>query len=285
MSYSQATLVQRIRYELGDRPWEDSSCTAASASSTITGATSGAWVKGDIGEFLEDGDTFLVISESSGTITATRSYWGSTGAGHTSKRVLKNPRYTFTEITNAITAVINGKLFPRVYKSVAATVTPDAANTQWYNLASVATGLIDARQLYGTNNVKEGRYGMNKRSERSIDFRRNMTTGLVASGVGVRFPTGFYHDSNTVNIDYAAKITDTVGGGNYSDFSAGEAVAEAIIYGAVAHLEAALENRKPRKPRGDRETLRGASVYEQRFQEALNWAEEECNTNIPLMRP
>lgn len=290
MALAQTTLVQRVRYELGDRPWEDSSCSAASASSTITGATTGFWVKGDIGEFVEDGDTFLTISEAAGTITATRSYWGSTGAAHSSARVLKSPRYTFTEITNAVSAVIQGSLWPRAYKSTADTITPDVSDatpTTWYDLAATALGIINARQLYGLNDTKEGRFTVTRHQARDtfrrIRLGRNMTTSLVTSGVGVRFPDGFFHSTNTVNIDYAAKITDAVSGGGYSDLTDGDAVVEAVIFGAVAHLEGALENRKPRKPRQDRETLRGAAYYRRAFDEALARTEQELRDTIPVM--
>lgn len=281
MSFSRVTFVQRIRWELGDRPWEDSSLTAASASSTITGATTGYWVKGDIGEFIDDGDTFMVISETGGTITATRSYDGSTGAAHTSKRVLKNPRYRFNEITNAIESVIQDQLWPKVWKKVADTITPSSTAT-WYDLASDARGLINVRQLYGTSDSKEGLYG-GRHSAHPVWFRRNMTTSLVASGVGLRFPAGTYHASNTINVDYAAKITDTLVSDAYADLADQDAVVEAIIFGAVSHLEGALENRKPRKPRQDRETLRGAALYDRRFRDALNRANQECKDTIPIM--
>src|SRR3972149_805111 len=92
MSLAQSTLVQRIRFELGDRPWEDTG-TASSGSSTITGASTGDWVEGDIGEFITDGDTFRTVSETGGEITAPRSHWGTTGAAHgASSRIPHTPR-------------------------------------------------------------------------------------------------------------------------------------------------------------------------------------------------
>ena len=283
MTLARSTLFQRIRFELGDRPWEDSSCSAANATSTITGATTDFWEKGDVGEFVTDGDAFLVISETAGTITATRSYWGSTGAAHTTERVLKNPRFTFFEIANAVDSVVRDRLYPRAYKKVADTITPAASTTVWYDLAAPALGIIDARQLYGTSDTKEGRFG-ERHDNRSIILRRNMTTSLVASGVGVRFPGGFFHDSNTVNIDYEAKITSDLSGSNYSDFTAGDAVVEAIIFGVCAHLESAAENRKPRKPAQDRDTMRVAQHYENKFQAALAQAEQEMRHTIPRLR-
>lgn len=283
LTLAQTTLVQRIRYELNagqPSEWEDSSCSAASASSTITGATADFWAKGDIGEFIEDGDTFLTISLSSTTITATRSFDGSTGASHASARVLKNPRYRFNTITNAISAVIQDLPYHKVWKKVADTITPSASTTVWYDLNALALDLIDVRQLYGNSDTKEGLYG-ERHSSFPVQLRKNMTTSLVTSGVGLRFPGGFYHPTNTVNVDFAAKITDAVSGGNYSDLTDGEALTEAVIFGAVSHLEGALENRKPRRPRQDRETLRGAALFDRRYQAALERANQECRTSFP----
>lgn len=278
---TRAAFVQRVRYEVGDRPWEDSSCTAASASSTITGATTGYWVKGDIGEFITDGDLFLTISESGGTITATRSYWGSTGASHSSERVLKNPRYARVEILSAAEAVIQSLPYPRVYKKVADTITPTPTTAVWYDLAAGALDLIDVRQLYGTSDLKEGRYG-ERHSTFQVELRRNMTTTLAASGVGLRF-SQFYHASNTINVDYAARLTDA-GTTSFDDFDADEPITEALIFGTVAYLEGALENRKPRKPRHDRETLRGAALYERRYEDALAKHETMLRYSAPLMK-
>src|SRR3989304_916851 len=179
MTVSQATLVQRIRYELGDRPWADTGA-AASATSTITGASTGDWVEGDIGEFVEDGDTFRPVSEAGGAITATRSYWGTAGSAHAaSSRILKNPRYAYVEITNAISAVIQHKLWPLAWKRVGDTITPAPTTAVWYDLDGPALGLISVRQLYGTSDTKEGLYGL--RHGRRVELRRNMTTSLGAS--------------------------------------------------------------------------------------------------------
>lgn len=283
MALSRATLVQRIRYELGDRPWETTG-SASSATSVVAVADGTDWAEGDIGEFQEDGDTFWTQSISGNDLTAVRSYWGSTGTSHAANsRIYKQPRYGFTEITNAIEAVIQERLWPWAWKKVSDTVTPASATKDWYDLASDALALIAVKQLYGDGRL-EGRYGDGRRvGTKRVYFRRNMNTTLVTSGVGLRFPDGFYHDTNTVNVDYAAKITDTVSTGSYSDLNDGDAVVEAIIYGAVAHLETALENRKPRKPRQDRETLRGAAIYERRFNEALQRAHHELRTTIPII--
>jgi hypothetical protein len=282
MTLSQATLVQRVRYELGDRPWETTG-SAASSSSVVAVADGTDWSEGDIGEFVSDGDTFWVQSINSNDLTAVRSYWGSTGASHgASSRILKNPRYTYMEITNAIASVISERLWPHAWKKISDSITPSPTTTIWYDLAADALALIRAVQAYGSSDLALGFYGIRHTGPRIV-FERNLPTTHAASGVGLQFPDGFYHESNTVTIDYAAKITSTVATGSYSDLTDGTAVVEAIIYGAASHLEAALENRKPRKPRQDRETLRGASMYETKFQDALKRATLELKSSIPLM--
>lgn len=286
MSLAQSTLVQRIRYELGDRPWETTG-SAADATSVIAVAAGTDWVAGDVLEFPADGDTALVRSIASNDLTCVRSYWGSTGASHAaSSRIYKNPRYTFMEITNAISSVINERLWPWVYKKVADTITPAPTTTVWYDLGTSGDvlGIISVRQLYGGSNEKQGFFTPSRRgAPRRFEVKRNMTTTLVTAGVGMRFPDGFYHNTNAVNVDFAAKITDTVATNAYSDFSAGEALVEAIIYGAVSHLEGALENRKPRQPRQDRETVRGAAMYEAKFSDALRRAEMELGVKYPII--
>jgi len=284
MTLSQATVVQRIRRHLGEHPWEDSSCSAVSASSTITGATTGFWVKGDIGEFVEDGDRFLTISESGGTITAIRSYDGATGAIHSSARVLKNPTYPYDEITNAVSSVIQAWLpWPRAYKVVGDTITPDPAATVWYDLASDALALVSVIQRTGVSNEKLTFYGQ-RHAQPRVQFGLNLPSGLVASGVGVAFPDGFSHATNTVAINYAAKVTDTVTTGSYVDLTDGDALTEAVIYGAVALLQGSLELRRPRKPSPDTEVMRGAMVFQRMFADALAHAERELRVKYPLMR-
>ena len=282
MALSQATLVQRVRYELGDRPWETTG-SAAGAATVVVVADGTDWSEGDIGEFVTDGDTFWVQSIATNDLTAVRGYWGSTAASHgASSRILKNPRYTFVEITNAIASVIAERLWPLAWKKVADTITPSPTTTIWYDVAADARGLIRAVQPYGASDLALGFFGIRHTGPRIV-FERNLPTTHATSGVGLQFPDGFYHASNDVAIDYAAKITSTVGAGNYSDLTDGDAVVEAIIYGAAAHLETALENRKPRKPRQDRETLRGASVYEAKFEDALRRTNLELKDTIPIM--
>src|SRR3990167_791141 len=199
---TQAALIQRVRYELGDNPWETTG-SAASASSVVAVADGTDWAEGDIGEFEDDGEQFWVKSISTNDLTCVRGYNGTTAATQAaSSRILKFPRYGYKEVTNAIESTIQNLPYHKVWKKVGDTVTPAPTTAVWYDLAADALDIIDARQLYGTSDTKEGRYG-ERHNVRSIILRRNMTSSLVTSTVGVRFPGGFYHASNTVNIDYA----------------------------------------------------------------------------------
>ena len=142
--------------------------------------------------------------------------------------------------------------------------------------------VVRSSQLYGLSDTLEGQFGK-RHTRHPVELRRNMTSSLVASTVGLRFSNGFFHPTNTVNVDYAARITDA-GTTSYDDLNEGDLLTEAVIYGTVSELEAALENKKPRKPRGDRETLRGASLYSRKFEDTLNKAQQEMVRMLNLVK-
>ena len=279
---NQATLVQRVRFHLGDHPWETVG-SAASATSDVVVGDGAEWAKGDIGEF-SDGDTFYTRSISGSSLTCVRSYNGSTGATQASGRILKNPKYLYNEITNAVSTVIKAYLpWPRIYKTTADTVTPDATNTSWYDLAADALGIVSIYQLGDATPKQVRTYNEFHQYDR-VTFKRNLPTTLVASGVGLRFADGFLDRDNTVYINYAAKITDTVTTGSYVDFSDGDAVTEAIVLGAVQILHRALELRKTRNSDDEPDYIRSGRDFNSLFQAALNTAEKEIRLKTPLMR-
>lgn len=288
MSLAVATLVQRIRFHLGDLPWETAG-TAASTSSVIAVTDGTDWAEGDIMEIVDavTGTTEIVrvSSISSNNVTGVRGYYGSTAAAHvTSSRILKNPKYKDTEITNAISSTIQGFLpWPWVYKVVADAITPDVTNAQWYDLGADALALTSVYQLAGEDSTQVMQYGRFHHYGRIV-LKRNLPTSLVASGVGVAFPDGFLDASNTVYINYAAKITDTIATTSYSDFSDGDPVTEAIMYGTVALLQGSLELRKPRKGAQETDNLRSASYFNRIYHGALNQAANELRQKSPIMR-
>lgn len=282
MSLSQAILVQRVRLHLGDKPWETTG-DAASSTSSVFVADGSDWSKGDIGEF-EDGDTFWVKEVSGDELVCVRSYYGSTGGIHSAARIFKMPKYYFNEITNAVSATIQAFLpWPRVYKVASDTITPAQTTTTWYDLASDAMGLISVYQLSDSTPVQRQHYGQFHSYNRVV-FERHLPSTLVASGIGLMFPDGFLDPDNTVYITYAAKITDAVSSGLYTDFTDSNAVVEAIIFGTVAMLQGSLELRKPRRGATETDNLRAASYFNRIYHSALSQAEKELRQNSPLMQ-
>jgi hypothetical protein len=275
-------LVQRIRFLLGDNPWETLGETS-SDTSDIEVSDGADWAPGDIGEFLGTGDTFYVRAVEGSELPSVRGYYGSTADAHSQQRILKNPKYHHGEIVNAITSVINFELpFPRIYKVAPDTITPDQSGTIWYDLNADALGLVSVEQLGDNIPVQRRRYGEFHKWTR-VRFERNLPTSLCASGVGLAFPDGFLDTDNTVYVKYAAKVTDDILGGEYQDFDAGDAVVEAIVLGAVALLQSALELRKPRKGAQETDNLRSGSYFGQLYKKALWTAEKEIRARYPLM--
>jgi hypothetical protein len=287
MSLSQATLVQRIRLLLGDNPWETLG-EASSDTSDIEVQDGEEWEKGDIGEFVEDGDTFFVQDKVSNTLSVVRSYYGSTGASHaTSSRILKGPKYRYSEITNAISSVIGFELpWPRIYKVDDATIDPDTVShpvtaDSWYALPAEAMELVSVIQVSDQSPGRKLQYGL-FHSQYPVNFQRNLPLALVNTGVGVSFPA-FIDSDNDIYVTYAAQITDTVTTGSYDDFDAGDAVVEAIALGAVALLQSALELRKPRKGAQETDNLRSGSYFGTLYKKALWTAEKQIRNEHPLM--
>jgi hypothetical protein len=282
MTMARSLLVQRIRYLLGDNPWETLGEASSDTSEVFVGSGED-WAQGDIGEFLEDGDTFYTRASSGSDIVATRGYYGTTPAPHNAgSRILKNPKYRYWEITNAITSVINFELpFPRIYKVGNDTITPSQTTT-WYDLNEDALGLVNVEQLGDNAPIPLRKYGEFHKFQR-VRFERNLPASLCASGVGLAFPDGFLDNDNTVYVTFASKITDAVSFGVYQDFDAGDAVVEAIALGAVALLQSALELRKPRKGAQETDNLRSGSYFGQLYKKALWTAEKEIRARYPLM--
>ena len=234
MAVSSSALIPRVRTYLDERPFV-STGTAATAGTTTVAVTDGTdWAEGAIVEFQDNGEQCLVQSVSGNNLTVIRGWNGTTAASHSSITVFRDPQWTYQNIEQSIGSAVR-RLWPYAYKATADTVTP-VAGTVWYDLAAGALALIEVNQRYGSSDQFLGTFGDGQES-RQVVLKMNMPTGLVTSTVGVRFPDGFYHSSNTVNVIYATEITGT------SDIEdAGDlAVSDAVIFGALARLLAGKE--------------------------------------------
>lgn len=297
MAYAKSSLIQDIRHLLQDNPWEASS-TTTTTSATVAVPDGTKWAAGDIGEWsfsgTVGGEQFLVTSVSGNNLTTVRGYNGTTSETHSSgDRVVKNPRYTVIQITDAIDRVIDG-LYPTAWTVTSTNITPSSTAT-WFDSglsAANALALIDmqsAVQRYGPSNDKLGYYGASKAGVRMlpIQFVRDAPTALLTSGVGVRFPGRFHHTSNVVAVSWRVKITNTVSGGNYSDIDEG-LLTEAIANGVCARLVEAkdIPNVSEEARLGQESPgafLSIGSFFEQKYLELLAQYHLDLRNRIPQM--
>jgi len=289
MPLSRVTLIQRIRDILEDHPFETTG-DAASGTSTITVADGTMWGPMNIGEFQEDGDTFLSRSVSGTTVTAVRSYEGTTGAFHAvGSRLWKDPDFRFSQIDNAVKTILRS-LWPHAWRKLDVSITPNTTD-QWFNGNADSIDVFQAVQRYGATNERIGFYTTKywgRRTGRLVIMERNLPTALVTSGVGLRFPEGFYHSSNVVQVSTRARIRDSVTSGNYDDLVDGT-MAEAVVFGAVAHLLVGKEVPRITQQdvrQGDRSVGPGARVaasgyYRALYQQTLSKLRRELEQEMP----
>jgi hypothetical protein len=181
--------------------------------------------------------------------------------------------------------VIQTLPWPRVYKVEADTITPDAPTTVWYGVGEDALALVRVSQLSGVTNEMVNYFSRNRgHLGRRVIFENGVPNTLSTTTTAVRFPDGFADDANTVYIESAARITDDVDGSdNYSDLNDGDALVEAVIFGAVALLQDSMELRKPRRPSPDSEVIQGGQLFELRYRRALSHAERDIRVADPLL--
>lgn len=111
---TEASIRQRIyNYVTGlyptDRPFETTLTGSYTTGTTIAVVDGTDWAEGDILENATTGELMRVISVSSNNLTVSRAYGGSTQANSTGTDDLlrKNPRWSRTEVDNAITESLN----------------------------------------------------------------------------------------------------------------------------------------------------------------------------------
>lgn len=286
MAVSTTALIPRVRTYLDERPFV-TTASAASASSVVAVTAGTDWEEGAILEFQNNGEQALVRSISSNDLTCVRGWNGTTAATQASGQGWRDPQYTYDNINKCLASAVR-RLWPYAWKSSPDTITPDTVDPiqTWYDLDENALALINVAQRYGTSDLKLGIFG-DGRDARQVVFERNLPTGLVTSGVGLRFPQGFYHATNAVAVNFAAAITGTT---DIED-SGSLAVADAVIFGALGRLLSGKE--ADRVTLGeDQETARSVRVgarlsagayYERLFRKECESLRLNHQRIIPLM--
>ena len=239
MAISISALIPRVRDLTADRPSETTS-TTTTTSTTVAVPDGTLWSEGDIGEWQTGtvgGEQFLVQSVAVNNLTVVRGYAGTTAETHTSgDRVVKNPVYTYRQITQALTEYVN-ELWPFVYKTASINLTP-STTTVWYNLNALTIGIVSAVQQYGSSGQYLGRFGLRGNKPFEVDY--NIPAALCASGRGMRFPSGIYDASNTILVTDMRAITGTSDIEDSGQFPVGDC----LIHLAAGRLLQALEIRR-----------------------------------------
>lgn len=290
MALAQATLIQRVRRILGDTPAMQLASTADASDLTVTVADSSLFAAGAVLEFQNNGEQVVVASITNATTIEcySRGFNGTTAATQASGLVYIDPTYTWIDIENAIERTIQS-LWPKAWKQGSDTITPDTT-TQWFDLDSTAIDLIAVRQQYGDADQYVAGYG-EKDSGLPVMFGTHVPTAVAASGIGLRFPNGFAHDTNTVYVNYRAKITTTeTVEGTYDDVTEG-LMAEAVVYGAAAKIvgfkEIPLVTSKDvsqgSTPLGPQQRLTASAWLEDQYRRTLNDLYDELLRTIPPM--
>jgi hypothetical protein len=231
VAYSKATLIHRIRREIGDRPFYDI-CTEA-MDTTETGldvADSTVYDVGDVIEFQDDGEKVLVQALPSATsLTVARAYQGltpGTGTSHSiNATITKEPLVEYHQIEYAIKAVLQS-MWPAVYHPLEVDITP-VANTKYYHASSL-TGcmeVLSAVQMH-TDNVTPKFYN-GARGSYPATLLHNMPAATYSTTKVLYIPYQF-NTTNHIFVLCARLIDDTFSTPNYTYLNDGLLV-EAVI--------------------------------------------------------
>ncbi len=248
MAYSQDRLIRRVRGVLEDNPFVDLCVEAMDTTEAGLDVADGTkYAVGDLVEFQDDGEIFLVTSISSNTLTGVRNYnpqdgtTQGTGTSHSiNATICKNPVFQRRAVVEAIDTSIMD-LWPFVYKPVTLTLTVTSTSGPWYELDDTGSGdateIIDLSSVYqsitdsnGVVHYKE--YGT-RHDRHTIAMAENTGAG---SGKYLYIPFLWGRLSN-VRVNGIGKITPTLATTNYADLTAGIGVETVLAY-AVARCVA-----------------------------------------------
>jgi hypothetical protein len=292
MTVSQPLVVQRVRDLTWDTPYAFQSSQTITGDTLLTVPDNTKYSTGTVLEWQDTGELMYVngFSGATGCIVI-RGWESTTVTGHTgTQTVFQDPFFRYHRIADGLTLTIQ-ELYPYAYKKVTTTITPITGSPTWINLAADAVGLIRVSQVDTTNPAVTNLWTYGDRGAAlPVGFSRNIPTGMCASTVGVIFPRGFRETVDTVQVDYAARLTDTLTGTSYVDLT-DVVLIDAIVYGTAARLvEASDTPRVTQEDLGMRDAsvqpgmrARQGQVYWTKFQTLKNIYFEQLRREMPLM--
>lgn len=287
MAYALDDFVNKVRQILQDHPYEDRlQASYTAGSDTISVFNGEDWAEGDILEFYDTGDRYLIEAVSGDNLTVLTGFDGTTSANHDiDSRVMKDPTYPRYHIIDKGKSVL-ASLWPYVWKAETINVTPAVGSQVWYNLSTTMIDLVSVTQAVG---LYVSFYGVE--GGLPVLTRRNIPTGIVTSGHGILFPAGFYTPDEQVQIVGRAKVTPADDGTNFTDLDEDSIGVECVCYGTAEKLVADREI--PRVTGSDvtlgdstvepMTKIRAASYYGAKFVELRNqWNAELMATLAPM---
>jgi hypothetical protein len=238
-------LVQRVRDLLNDQPYETTSSTTTTAD-TVSVPDGTIWNEGDILEWQTGTigyEQAYVVDIVANDLTTIRGYGGTTAETHASgDRIVQGPSFFGRQLQQAGYTACRG-LWPYVYKTEVVPITPTGSSDPvWFNVnvaGADPVGLVRATQEYGTSpKLYLGVFGV--RGGRPIEMDYRLPSSIAASGIGVRFPSGLYHPTNTINLEVQQTVTGILADNDILDTSQFP-VADCIIYFMAGRVVQALE--------------------------------------------
>lgn len=221
-------VVRRVRRELEDEPQEDHLIAAASAGATeISVNQASIWLKDDVAEFGDDsGEQVKVRMAGTNTLTVKRAHNDSDAVAHANgATVLRNPRYAYGLIVNALTETV-AELWPYAWAIREFSITPSSTE----NLYALPPDFIDLATLTqeqtGGTATAYAIYGT-RGSGLTVSVRQGLGTGDFGTGKALYLPV-LDNTTSTLNLRYRAELTS-------SDIEDG-LMASAVIYGTCSKL-------------------------------------------------
>ncbi len=209
---ARSDLIKRVRKYLEDEPWEDKLTAGYTSGTTFTSVTVNAptkWGEGNIMEVDDNtGSQLKVTATPSANPVAVKSgHNDSADSNHSNGVVLlKNPRFSYDLIYQALTNVCNSDLWPAIYVVNLDEVTP-VNGTLLYAAPTDIEDLVTVSQKTTGTPTDVGYF--NTRGYPQMRLLFNVDADVSASYRAYRI-TDWFNTTNDIQVFYRAKINPDV---------------------------------------------------------------------------
>lgn len=265
-----ATLVQRVRRWLKERPYTDTLSAGYTAGGTTVSLTRvSSWSDGEMVEIDDNtGSLFEILptagAELTNPVTVRAAALGSPDENHSSGAyVFKDPRFFYIQIQEEIHNVIQS-LWPWAWRINQQEITIlNNGQTKSYDLNDDFVDLISASQVQGVTPAFRTMFYGAVGSLHSVSIDRNVSADIASSGKAITFD-GFPNLDNPIIVTYRTPfIPDDIDNGLIWD----GLLTKTIVMGACANL---LDSENAVRSAQDQTPTRGQPSSQDRVTEA-NW--------------